>query len=58
MDQRYNLTFIVEHSRNIGSPIIAVSLNYRLSGWGFLFSDDVLKSGATNLGLRDQRYYQ
>lgn len=32
-----------------------MTLNYRLSAWGFLSSREVAASGATNLGLRDQR---
>ncbi|KAL4969629.1 Alpha/Beta hydrolase protein [Aspergillus stella-maris] len=54
-DQRYNLSFIVEQSVNIGKPIIGVSINYRLSLWGFLHSNEVVGEGITNLGLRDQR---
>lgn len=54
-DRRYNLSFIVENSVNNGKPIIGVSINYRLAGWGFLASQEVTNSGNTNLGLRDQR---
>ncbi|KAL3489122.1 Alpha/Beta hydrolase protein [Aspergillus germanicus] len=54
-DQRYNLSFIVEQSVKIGKPIIGVSINYRLSLWGFLHSNEVVGEGITNLGLRDQR---
>lgn len=32
-----------------------MTLNYRLSAWGFLSSREVASNGATNLGLRDQR---
>jgi triacylglycerol lipase len=32
-----------------------VTLNYRLSAWGFLGSSQISGSGNTNLGLRDQR---
>ena len=40
----------------IGKPIVAVSINYRLSAWGFLSgSAEVAESGNLNLGLRDQR---
>lgn len=35
-DRRYNLTFIVEKSVEIGQPMIGVSIAYRLSAWGFL----------------------
>lgn len=38
-----------------GKPFIAVTLNYRLSAWGFISSSQVSGSGNTNLGLRDQR---
>lgn len=55
-DPRYNLSFIVEQSVEISKPIIGVSINYRLHGWGFLYSQDVLNAGVANLGLRDQRY--
>lgn len=55
VDQRYNLSFIVENSVKIGQPIIGVSINYRLSAWGFLQSIEMYGSGNTNLGLRDQR---
>ena len=54
-DERYNLSFIVENSVQIGKPIIGVSIAYRLSAWGFLQSQEVTGSGNTNMGLRDQR---
>lgn len=54
-DTYYNLSFIVENSVKIGKPIIAVSFNYRLSGWGFLSSQEVTATGNTNMGIRDQR---
>ena len=54
-DRRYNLSFIVENSVQIGKPIIGVSIAYRLGPWGFLFSQEVQGSGNANLGLRDQR---
>ncbi|KAI4148807.1 MAG: hypothetical protein LQ340_004925 [Diploschistes diacapsis] len=54
-DPRYNLSFIVEQSVNMGQPMIGVSLNYRLAEWGFLFSQEILSAGVANLGLRDQR---
>lgn len=55
IDQRYNLSFIVQNSVSIGKPIIGISINYRLSAWGFLASKQVQGSGQTNIGLRDQR---
>jgi carboxylesterase type B len=54
-DRRYNLSFIVQNSVEIGKPIIGVSIGYRLASWGFLYSQEVQGSGNTNLGLRDQR---
>ena len=54
-DNRYNLSFIVQESARAGSPIIGVSINYRLSAWGFLYGKEVQESGQTMLGFRDQR---
>jgi carboxylesterase type B len=51
----YNLSYIVENSVRIGKPIIGVSIAYRLSGWGFLASQQVSGQGQTNIALRDQR---
>ncbi|KAG7429156.1 Lipase 1 [Fusarium oxysporum f. sp. raphani] len=55
IDQRYNLSFVVRQSEAIGMPIIGISLNYRLGALGFLNSDEVAKTGNTNLGFKDQR---
>ncbi|KAF2828339.1 carboxylesterase family protein-like protein [Ophiobolus disseminans] len=56
VDQRYNVSFMVQNSVKIGKPIIAVSINYRLSAWGFLSgSEELVNAGTLNLGLRDQR---
>jgi acetylcholinesterase len=56
VDQRYNLSFTVQNSVNIGKPIIGVSINYRLSAWGFLSgSEEITDPSELNLGLRDQR---
>ncbi|KAI1082040.1 carboxylesterase family protein [Whalleya microplaca] len=54
-DPRYNLSFIVDQSVQMGKPIIGVSINYRLHGWGWLWSREVVEAGVANLGLRDQR---
>ncbi|RWA11683.1 hypothetical protein EKO27_g3418 [Xylaria grammica] len=54
-DKRFNLSMIVENGQKAGTPFIAVSINYRLNGWGFLNSNEIRGEGATNLGLRDQR---
>ncbi|TVY87539.1 Lipase [Lachnellula willkommii] len=55
LDPRYNLSFIVNQSTIINQPIIGVSINYRLSAYGWLYSNETLKEGVTNLGLRDQQ---
>lgn len=35
--------------------MIAASIQYRLSNWGWMFSEELAAAGAGNLGLRDQR---
>jgi carboxylesterase type B len=55
LDPRYNLSFIVEQSVEMGTPFIGVSLNYRLQAFGYIFGSTVLKAGVTNIGYRDQR---
>ncbi|RAK72680.1 carotenoid ester lipase-like protein precursor [Aspergillus fijiensis CBS 313.89] len=54
-DQRYNMSSVVQESVRMGTPIIGVSFNYRLSGFGFLTGRAVNESGIANLGLYDQR---
>lgn len=54
-NQQYNLSFIVDQSVQIGTPMIAVSLNYRLHCWGFMWSQEIKDAGVGNLGFRDQR---
>lgn len=54
-DARYNLSFIVQNSVDMGTPMIGVSVQYRLSAWGFLGGSEMLETGNTNLGFRDQR---
>ncbi|KAI8680803.1 hypothetical protein LRP88_04422 [Fusarium phalaenopsidis] len=54
-DPRYNTSYLVNASVSIGKPIIAVSINYRVGGWGFLASKEMQKDGALNIGLFDQR---
>ncbi|PCH06537.1 Carboxylesterase, type B [Penicillium occitanis (nom. inval.)] len=54
-NQKYNLSFIVDQSVQMGTPMIAVSLNYRLHCWGFMWSQEVKDAGVGNLGFRDQR---
>ncbi|KAH7304798.1 Alpha/Beta hydrolase protein [Stachybotrys elegans] len=54
-DPRYNLSYIVDQSVEIRKPMIAVSINYRLSYWGFLFSEEMQQEGAGNVAFKDQR---
>ena len=54
-DPCYNTSYLVNASVEIGEPIIAVSLNYRVGGWGFLASKETVVEGASNIGLLDQR---
>lgn len=52
-DPEFNTSFMVQTSTEIGRPVIVVSLNYRLSGFGFLNSKEVQADGVSNLALRD-----
>lgn len=45
---------LVNHSISIGEPIVYVSINYRLGGYGWLNSAAFIAAGITNLGLKDQ----
>ncbi|KAF4964894.1 hypothetical protein FSARC_7239 [Fusarium sarcochroum] len=54
-DSRYNGTFLVSTSVNMGKPLVFVSFNYRLGAFGYLSGQEVQKSGIANLGLQDQR---
>ncbi|KAJ5222198.1 uncharacterized protein N7469_008438 [Penicillium citrinum] len=54
-ESQYNLSFIVDQSVQMGKPTVAVSLNYRLHCWGFMWSKEIKEAGAANLGFRDQR---
>lgn len=54
-DVRYNLSFIVQQSVEMGTPMIGVSTNYRLSAFGFLNSKEAVDAGIANMGFRDQR---
>lgn len=46
---------LVLRSIKLAQPIIFVSVNYRLGGFGFLAGDELADEKNTNLGLRDQR---
>nr|VWO95946.1 Carboxylic ester hydrolase (EC [Ganoderma boninense] len=46
---------IVKRSIKLKEPVIYVSMNYRVSAFGFLASQEVKDAGVGNLGLQDQR---
>lgn len=52
---RYNLSYIVERSVEIGRPIIGASINYRKGGWGNMYSIEIQGTGNANIALRDMR---
>ncbi|CAK7274157.1 hypothetical protein SEPCBS57363_006016 [Sporothrix epigloea] len=51
----YNGSLIVAQSIALGKPIVFVTANYRVGGFGFLPGAEILADGASNLGLLDQR---
>jgi carboxylesterase type B len=53
-DPEFNTSSLLQTSIEIGHSVIAVSINYRLNGFGFLASYKVQAEGITNLGLRYQ----
>ncbi|CAI6091975.1 unnamed protein product [Clonostachys chloroleuca] len=54
-DSRYNTSYLVKASVAMKKPILTVSINYRVGGWGFLASKEMHEDGASNIGLFDQR---
>ncbi|KAH8982158.1 carotenoid ester lipase precursor [Lactarius hatsudake] len=48
-------SIIVNHSIALQQPVVYVSMNYRLSAFGFLASQEVKDAKVGNLGLWDQR---
>ncbi|KAK6510241.1 hypothetical protein TWF481_004957 [Arthrobotrys musiformis] len=51
----YNTSNLVQQSTQMGTPIIAVTINYRLDVWGFLGGREVAGTRNANIGLKDQR---
>lgn len=49
------MSYIVQQSAAMQKPILGVSINYRVGGWGFLSSREVFAAGGANIGLFDQR---
>ncbi|GAA6004486.1 carboxylesterase/lipase family protein [Rhodotorula paludigena] len=54
-DRRYNASWVVHRSIEMGKPIMFVSINYRVSALGFLHANELRAEGNLNLGLYDQR---
>ncbi|TFK86058.1 carotenoid ester lipase precursor [Polyporus arcularius HHB13444] len=51
----YDGGIIVRRSMQLGEPVVYVSMNYRVSAFGFLASKEVKDAGVGNIGLEDQR---
>ncbi|KJA17434.1 hypothetical protein HYPSUDRAFT_46373 [Hypholoma sublateritium FD-334 SS-4] len=51
----YDGGLIVDRSQELSQPVIYVSMNYRLTGFGFLGGQEIKSAGVGNLGLQDQR---
>lgn len=51
----FNATTLVSRSVQLGDPVIYVSFNYRVNGFGFLAGKEVKEAGVANLGIHDQR---
>lgn len=52
-DPEFNQSYLVQTSQEIGLPTIVITLNSRLSAWGFMNSEEAIRQGVSNLGLRD-----
>ncbi|KAH8831768.1 Alpha/Beta hydrolase protein [Flagelloscypha sp. PMI_526] len=53
--QYYPGATIVDKSIQLGTPIVYVSFNYRVTGFGFMPGKEIKAAGVGNLGLQDQR---
>ncbi|KZV76147.1 alpha/beta-hydrolase [Peniophora sp. CONT] len=51
----FNGSSIVERGLQLGEPVVYVSVNYRVSAFGFAGGAEVREVGIGNLGLQDQR---
>lgn len=51
----FDATALVSRSVELGKPVIYVSFNYRVNGFGFLAGKEVKEAGVANLGIHDQR---
>ncbi|KAF1957353.1 alpha/beta-hydrolase [Byssothecium circinans] len=55
IDRRQNLSFVVQESVAHGTPMLGVTINYRLAAWGFLSGYEASEDSGSNHGIRDQR---
>ncbi|KAL8291859.1 hypothetical protein RQP46_002117 [Phenoliferia psychrophenolica] len=46
---------LITRSVQLGTPVLHISMNYRLNAYGFLAGKEVKAAGVANLGLQDQR---
>ena len=51
----FNATTLVSRSTKLGNPVIYVSFNYRVNGFGFLAGKEVKEAGIGNLGIHDRK---
>lgn len=51
----YDGSIWVDQSIKQGQPIIVVTVNYRVGGFGFLPGKEILADGSSNLGLLDRK---
>ncbi|KAK4161401.1 lipase 4 [Cladorrhinum sp. PSN259] len=54
-DLNSNLSYIIQDSVAKGTPIIGITINYRVGFLGFPGGEEIGQAGVTNLGLKDQR---
>jgi len=50
----FNATTLVSRSVELGDPVIYVSFNYRVNGFGFLAGKEIKEAGVANLGIHDR----
>jgi carboxylesterase type B len=46
----------VQRSVQLGEPVIYLTFNYRVNGFGFLAGKEALAGGAANVGLYDREW--
>ncbi|KAJ3539401.1 hypothetical protein NM688_g6365 [Phlebia brevispora] len=53
---QYPGQYVVQDSVRMGTPVLYVSMNYRLSALGFLSGQEVKQAGVSNIGLQDRQH--